>query len=143
MHFCKMAVAIIGMALAVPCLAQNAPGGAPGGATGGHNPTDVQLKGDKFLAQVDANKDGKISKAEWKALDLPDGVFTRMDTDKDDFLTLKEIEANWYPGSLDTNKDGILTLEKLKAFDAQMKNMKAPGGAPGAGGPGGPDSPQK
>ena len=130
MHIRKMAVAIVGMALAVSCLAQNAPGGAPGGAPGaapgGHSPTDVQLKGDKFFAQIDTSKDGKLSKEEWKALDLPDGVFTRMDTDKDGFLSLKEVEANWYPGALDSNKDGILTVEKMKAFDAMMKSQKSP-----------------
>jgi hypothetical protein len=142
MHTRMMAVAIFGMALAMSCSAQNAPGGAPGGASGGHSPNDVQLKGDKFFAQIDTNKDGKLSKEEWKAQGLPDGVFTRMDTDKDNFLTLKEVEANWYPGELDSNKDGILTVEKMKAFDAKMKNMKAPGGAGGPGG-GAPDGAQK
>jgi hypothetical protein len=143
MYFRKMAVAIFGTALAVSCLAQNAPGGAQGGAASGHNPTDVQLKGDKFFADIDTNKDGKLSKAEWKALDLPDAVFTRMDTDKDGFLTLKEVEANWYPGALDTNKDGILTVEKMKAFDVKMKSQKSSGGAPGATGSGAPSEPGK
>jgi hypothetical protein len=141
MHIHNMAVAILGMALAVSCSAQNAPGGAQAGAQGsaqgGHPSTDVQLKGNKFLAQVDTNKDGKISKEEWKALDLPDAVFTRMDTDKDGFLTLNELEANWYPGTLDSNKDGILTVDKMKAFDAKMKSQQSSGGNSGAGAPGG------
>ena len=133
MRLRNISIAIFGMALAMSCLAQNAPVATPSG----HAPTDVQLKGDKFFAQVDTNKDGKLSKEEWAAQGLPDGVFTRMDTDKDGFLTLKEVEANWFPGDLDTDKDGVLTVEKMKAYSAKMAARRAAGGASGASGPGG------
>ncbi len=67
-------VSIVALTWSIPCLAQ---GAAPAqeAATGasGHAPTDVQLKGDKFFTEVDANHDGKLSKEEWAAQGLPGG----------------------------------------------------------------------
>ena len=135
-------VSIVGLAMTIPCLAQGAapaqgapPAQGATSGTSGHAPTDVQLKGDKFFAEVDSNHDGKLSKEEWAAQGLPEGVFTRMDTDKDGFLTLKEVEANWFPGDLDTDKDGILTVAKMKAYSGKMAARRAAAAAAGSGSP--------
>jgi hypothetical protein len=127
MHIRKLAV-IVGMALALPCLAQN--GGAPaGGAGGGSGMNMVTLKVDSFFSQVDANKDGNISKEEWKAAGLQDSVFSYVNASKSGSIALKELEATKFPADLDTNKDGSLTVEKMIAFDKKQSGGGG-GGAP-------------
>lgn len=121
---CKFAfVALVSLALTMPCLGQNAPrgGGPPGGG---------ELKVDQFFKEVNTSNDGKISKEEWKAAGLLDNVFTMIDTKQQNYITKDELEAMQWPPDLDSNKDGILTVEKMKAFDKKMG-----GGGPGGGGP--------
>lgn len=121
-------------ALALPMLAQQ---GAPqGGAAqgGGGQDTNHTLKVDYFIQQMDTDKDGRISKAEWKAAGLLDNVITTMDTSKDGYLSKEELEVNKFPDGIDVDHKGILTLENMKAFDAKMGFGKA--GAGGAGGAG-------
>jgi hypothetical protein len=112
----RMIAVIAGMALALPCMAQQ--GGAPaGGAGGGNTANTVSLKVDGLFNEVDTNKDGKISKEEWKAAGLMDMIFTMVNTSKSGSITLQELESSKFPETMDTNKDGILSLEEWKAFD--------------------------
>jgi hypothetical protein len=140
---------VVGMALALPCLAQNgggAPpsgGGAPGGSGapggGGGMPSGVAYKVDGFFAQVNTSKSGKITKEEWKAAGLKDMVFSMVDTKNVGYITLEMLQATKFPADMDTNKDGVLTVDKMKAFDKKMGASGGGGGAPGGGGgaPGG------
>jgi len=119
-------VASVGMAMALPCLAQNAPGGGGGGGM-------ISMKADSLAAEVDTNKDGKLSKEEWKAAGLADFVLTRLDTDKKGYITQEQLEATKFPADMDTDKSGKLSVAKLIAFDKKMSSSMS-GGAPGGGG---------
>lgn len=87
-----------------------------------------------LFQSVDTDKDGKISLAEWKAVDLPEMVFNALDQSHDGFITKDEFDGSQAPDGLDKNHDGKLTLE---AFKEHVKAMSAGGGG-GQGGPGGP-----
>ena len=130
-----LGLAIVGMALALPCLAQGPPGGAQSG---------VLLKADGFVAEVNTSKTGKITKEEWAAAGLPD-IFDQLDTDKSGYLTKERLEATKFPAAMDPNKDGILTVAKFLAFSKIIHGGASGGGAPGGsapsgGAPGGPPS---
>jgi len=128
MQFRRMIpVMIVGMTLAMTCAAQNAPGGAapggaaPGGAAagggGGAALNMITLKVDGFFAQVDTNKDGNLSKEEWKAAGLQDSVFSYVNASKSGSITLQELTATKFPAAIDTDKDGSLTVAEMIAFD--------------------------
>ena len=106
MQICKYAiVAMAAVALTLTCAAQNggapgggAPGGggapaAGGGAAGGGGGMGnmVTMKVDKFIAEV--NRNGKITKEEWKAAGLQDFVFSFVDSKKQGYIDKAELEA--------------------------------------------------
>ena len=68
------------LALTVPVLAQGPP---PQGA----GMTMKNFKVDAFVKQVDTDKDGSMTKEEWKAAGLIDMPFTMCDTSKDNKIT--------------------------------------------------------
>jgi hypothetical protein len=145
MHIRKMAL-ILGMALALPCLAQDAPGGAPAGGSGGGAPSGgtmnmTTLKVDGFFGEVDTNKDGKITKEEWTAAGLKDMVFSMVNTSKSGSITKQELEASKFPADMDSNKDGNLTVDKMKAFDKKVGGGGAAGGGGGGSAPSGGSAP--
>jgi Ca2+-binding EF-hand superfamily protein len=94
-------------------------------ARGGGRPRGPDLA--QRLLAMDTDKDGRISKEEWKG--RPEG-FARMDTDQDGFLTKSEIEeiakrmrrrGGWKSGPsdalfrrMDADQDGKLTKEEWK-----------------------------
>jgi hypothetical protein len=126
-------------ALILPVMAQQgAPQGGGPAQSGGGQSQNHTLKVDHFIQQVDTDKDGRISKAEWQAAGLLDNVFTTMDTNKDGYLSKEELEVNKFPDGIDAYHNGILTLENMKAFDKKMGFGKP--GAGGAGGAGAPPS---
>jgi len=129
--------------MALPMMAQQgAPQGGGAAQGGGGQDTNHTLKVDQFIQEVDTDKDGRISKAEWKAAGLLDNVITTMDTDKDGYLSKQELEVNKFPDGIDVDHKGILTLENMKAFDQKMGFGKAGAGAGGAGAPLAADAPK-
>jgi len=137
-------VAAAALALALPCLAQNAPGGgapggappgggAPGGSSPGGGMNMISMKVDKFFAEVNKSGSGKITKEEWKAAGLQDFVFSFIDSKKQGYIDLAELQAAKLPAAMDTDHTGELTVAKMIAYDKTMG-----GGPPGGGGPGGP-----
>jgi hypothetical protein len=130
MQKCTTAILLlVGMALAMPCMAQNAPGGAPAGGPSGF----AKLKVDSFFAEIDTNKDGKLSSEEWKAAGLKDYVFSMVDgkNKKQGFLTKEELATEGWPLEMDANKDGVLTIAKMKAYDNTRSAANSGGAAPG------------
>jgi len=125
-----------------------APSGAPAGAAPGGGQAGAQVrsapagmvyyKSDKLIAEVDTNKDGCLSKAEWVAAGLPDGTYSILEGQAAvrDCVTDKELTKGPAPAGLDTNGDGYITVAKLRAQLA--KNGSEPGGGGAAGGQGGP-----
>lgn len=112
--------------LATPALA--APGDTPAPAPA----TDRPSRGNAGIMRYDANKDGVVDRAEWKA--GQEARFKRLDTDNDGKLTEAELFARTpavgnsvlpsdrqverqsaYFQRLDTNKDGVVALEEFMA----------------------------
>jgi hypothetical protein len=77
---------------------------------------------DEFFRQLDANKDGRLDKAEFSALYRvadPAASAKRdmrgLDKDKDGFLTPRDGVATWAAlGGLDANNDGRISREELE-----------------------------
>jgi len=76
----------------------------------------AQVSMDPFFAALDANKDGFISKAEWKEMGLMDISFPLCDPNKDDKITKQEMSACAVPESMDPKKEGILTVYSAGRF---------------------------
>jgi len=105
------------LALAMPVLAQNSP--QQGGGM-----TMRKFKVDSFVAKVDADKDGSMTKAEWKTAGLAEMPFTMCDSSKDGKITIEEMAACALPEGMDANGDGILAVSEMIEFDKKM--MSAP-----------------
>jgi len=141
--------AVVCLSLSLPALAQNPPqqGGTPpqSGAPpqGGGGMAGKSFKVESFVAKVDANKDGSMTKEEWKAAGLIDTPFNMCDSDKDGKIMTAEMAACSLPEAMDANKDGALMVEEMIEFDKKMAGgggPGVPGGAPGGargGAPGG------
>ena len=65
---------------------------------------------DQFLATLDLDKDGSISRSEWKDAGLMEVSFSPCDPDKNDRITKQEMEACALPEANDSKKEGILTV---------------------------------
>ena len=102
--------------LAAALLAQNPPQGS-GMATKKYNV-------DRFIPKVDTDKDGSMTKDEWKAAGLIEMPFTACDSNKDDKITSVEMTGCALPEAMDADKDGALLVEEMIAFDKKM--MSAP-----------------
>jgi hypothetical protein len=104
-----------------------APEGAPPGGQGG-----AKLDQTPMFNEIDKNKDGKATSEEWKDAGAPDMVFQMSDANKDNVITLEEINASSPPADVDKDKDGKATLKEVKDFLATMPAQGGtPGGAPG------------
>jgi len=87
-------VAAASSALAIPAFAQS----------------PAQVNVDSFFATLDVNRDGSISKAEWKESGLMDASFPLCDSSKDDKITREEMATCAVPESMDPKKEGVLTV---------------------------------
>jgi hypothetical protein len=102
------------------CLALTALALAQGPPQQGAGMTMKNFKVDAFVKKVDANKDGSMTKEEWKAAGLADMPFTMCDTSKDNKINTKEMAACALPEAMDVNGDGILMVSEMLEFDKKM-----------------------
>ncbi len=116
---------------------QGAPqGGAPqGDATGGGAamPQTKSFNADAFVAGVDTNKDGFMTKEEFKAAGLTDRMFLTppfCDPDHDEKITKKEMSECKLPEAVDMNRDGKLTKDEMATFEGtSLGKERGPGEA--------------
>jgi len=101
------------MSLAIPVLAQDGPPPGPGMAM-------KKYKVNAFIKQVDTNKDGSMSKEEWKASGLVEMPFTFCDKSKDSKISAKEMVDCQLPEAMDTNRDNVLMVNEMIEFDKRM-----------------------
>jgi hypothetical protein len=104
---------LVFLSLAMPVMAQETPPPGPGMAM---KPFNVEA----FVEQVDKDKDGSMSKEEWKAAGLVDLPFTFCDASKDGILSAKEMADCRLPEAMDTDKDGVLLVDEMIEFDKSM-----------------------
>jgi hypothetical protein len=107
--------AAIGLSLAAPVLAQNPQGGGM---------ASKKFKVDSFVAKVDADKDGAMTKDEWKAAGLIELPFTACDSSKDGKITKEEMAACALPEAMDADGNGILMVDEMIEFDKKMSAPK-------------------
>jgi len=108
--------ALIILSLAMPVLAQDAP--PPGAAM-----AMKQFKMDAFVKRVDTDKDGSMSKEEWKDAGLIDMPFTFCDASKDSILSAKEMADCRFPEAMDADGNGELAVEEMIEFDKRMASV--------------------
>jgi hypothetical protein len=115
-------VSVFCMVLAVPVLAQNKTpqdGQQSSGALG--VPGDaIYLDPTPFIQEVDANKDGNVSKEEWLAVGLSNDLYSRFDKQNKGYITREEMAAKYHPPAMDPEKTGKFTLAMLKAHIAKQ-----------------------
>ena len=118
--------------------AQEPPPMPPGGFGGGGQRMQIQLP---TFADLDKNKDKKISKEEWASSQLPPQMFDRLDSNHDGFIDEEEFNAmrRGFGGGggfqrvgdsliklLDANGDGKISREEfakiVSLFDALDKD---------------------
>ena len=127
--------------LASPVLAQNPPaagpqgGAAPQGAPqgGAAMPQTKSFNVDAMVTGVDTNKDGFMTKEEFKAAGLTDRMFLTppfCDPDHDEKISKKEMAECKLPEAVDMNKDGKLTKEEMVTFEGTSQGKeRGPGEA--------------
>jgi hypothetical protein len=99
--------------LVLPSQAQEGPPKGPGMAM-------KQYKVEAFVKQVDADRNGSMSKEEWKGAGLADLPFNFCDADRDGKLSKKEMGVCKLPEAMDTDSDSVLTVGEMIEFDKKM-----------------------
>jgi hypothetical protein len=78
-------------------------------------PLDVSA----LIAEIDRNKDGCASGAEWKRAGAPLSSYEML-KDAKGCVTVARMSAEAAPPGIDANADGKVTLAEMKAFDKKM-----------------------
>ncbi|MFC1495670.1 hypothetical protein ACFL6W_10345 [Thermodesulfobacteriota bacterium] len=97
----------------LPTLAQDGPPKGPAMAM-------KQYKVEAFVKQVDADRNGSMSKEEWKGAGLVELPFNFCDADRDDKLSKKEMGECELPEAMDIDSDDVLTVGEMIEFDKRM-----------------------
>jgi hypothetical protein len=107
-------------------------------ATAPSQNTGKKLNVDRFLAELDVNKDGCISQKEWVGAGLPEFHFQTLSAqaEKSDCVTKKEMLIGNPPDGIDINGDGYLTVAEMIEYTKKTSGGGSGGGAPGGAPPG-------
>jgi hypothetical protein len=87
-------LAAVIVALAIPAIAQS----------------QSQVDVEPFIAVLDVNDNGAISREEWKEMGLMDMSFSLCDPNKDDSIIKEEMSACAIPEAMDPKREGVLTV---------------------------------
>lgn len=79
----------------------------------------------RFAAEVDADGNGEMSRAEWEAKGLPNSSFDMFEKGRG-FVTLEDYQVNAAPPGIDMDGDGFVTADEFVAFDKQMADQMGP-----------------
>jgi hypothetical protein len=79
---------------------------------------------ESLIKEVDADKDGVMTKVEWKNAGLPDRYFAICDVNRDNKLTRREMKICELPQVMDSNHDDILTVTEMVEFEKKMADKK-------------------
>jgi hypothetical protein len=109
----KIIQTLLIVSLAVPVMAQDSPPPGPGMAM-------KQYDVNEFVKQVDTDRNGSMSKEEWKGAGLADMPFAFCDADRDGTLSSKEMADCRMPEAMDTDGDGVLMVDEMIEFDKRM-----------------------
>lgn len=96
-----------------------APAPARGNAPGNPDMSD--------LAEVDTDGDGRMSRSEWQAKDLPESSFKGLERGRG-YVTLQDYRENAAPPGIDLNGDGKVTIAEFREFDRRMAEKIKKGG---------------
>lgn len=116
----------------------NAPQGLPGGASGAGGggaamPETKLFNVDDFVAGVDIDKDGFMTKEEFAAAGLTDRMFLTppfCDPDHDGKISKEEMRECKLPEAVDMNQDGRLAMEEMVTFEGtDLGHERGPGEA--------------
>lgn len=118
-------IIIIGMVALAACGQQHTM--AKASATSGEADAAPPLQGDashnpdmtELARQVDADHDGRMTEAEWKAQRLPETSFKGFEKGRG-YVTLEDYQKNPAPPGIDIDGDGKLTIAEFREFDRQM-----------------------
>lgn len=83
----------------------------------------------ELATKVDANNDGKMSRAEWEAKGLPESSFNMFEKARG-YVTLDDYRNNAAPSGIDLNGDGKVTVIEFKEFDRKMSADRPAGPGP-------------
>ena len=109
----KIIQTLVILSVAVPAMAQDSPPPGPSMAM-------KQYNVDAFVKQVDTDRDGSMSKEEWKDAGLVEMPFTFCDANQDSKLSSKEMADCRLPEAMDTDGDGVLMVDEMIEFDKRM-----------------------
>jgi EF hand len=122
----------IGALVAATLLSACQPSGEPApspetGAAMGDPANNPDMTG--LAAEVDADGNGEMSRAEWTAKGLPESSFNMFENGRG-FVTLEDYQTNTAPPGIDMDGDGKVTVAEFVAFDQQMAAQMQAEGAP-------------
>ena len=89
-----------------------------------HNPDMAD-----FANEVDTDRNGKLTRAEWQSKGLPGSSFNMFEHGRG-YVTLSDYQTHAAPPGIDINGDGKLTVSEFKTFDRQMSAKMKGGGVP-------------
>jgi hypothetical protein len=135
MHIFLIFIGVILFTLASTSVQAQPP--QPSSPQGSTAPTTQQGKSkklnvDRFVSELDTNKDGCVRHTEWVAPGLGDFNFQALSgqAEKNDCVTKRELLIGDPPDGIDLDGDGYLTVTEMIGYTKITSGGSGPGSAP-------------